>query len=300
MSLLGSIGISLASSAASSIFGSKSSKTSSSAANRSNAAGNIFLSDVKDYSSPYISLGKPAAFALQNFLGIAPDWTTADEQRLSNLIGQESSLRAQLAEYEAAMTIAGTSHATRHYAEWYGPKIAQVRSQLNEIDQLKSRKQAYDAYQDMEGEGGIENIVKDLPGYKFRLSQGLESVGNAQEARKMSLSGRALKEIERYAEGFASDEYGQHINRLFGAAGLGQNSVNTIANAGSTVLANTSGNINRDADRQISTSGDSLAGINNAIQTGYGNYRLDQILNNSNSPVNAARIAAGATAGLVY
>lgn len=68
------------------------------------------------------------------------------------------------------------------------------------------------------------------PGYQFNLSQGLSAINKSQVAKGGSLSGGALKEINDYAQGTASNEYQNFLNNLFTSAGIGQNAANQQSN----------------------------------------------------------------------
>jgi hypothetical protein len=60
------------------------------------------------------------------------------------------------------------------------------------------------------------------PGYAFRLGEGMKALERVQAARGKMLSGGAIKAGQRYAQDFASGEYGNAYNRLANIAGLGQ------------------------------------------------------------------------------
>ena len=57
-----------------------------------------------------------------------------------------------------------------------------------------------------------KEIAND-PGYKFRLAEGLKSVQNSGAAKGGGLSGAAMKALNNYASGIASDEVGNAYNR---------------------------------------------------------------------------------------
>lgn len=57
--------------------------------------------------------------------------------------------------------------------------------------------------------------IQDDPGYQFRLQQGLGAAQNSQAARGLSQSGGALKELQDYASGMASQEYNNAYNRNY-------------------------------------------------------------------------------------
>ena len=74
------------------------------------------------------------------------------------------------------------------------------------------------------------NLFQKSPGYQFRLEQGQKALEATQAARGGMLSGGAMKEMNNYSQGIASDEYGNYINQLSGLAGIGQNAANAMGN----------------------------------------------------------------------
>jgi hypothetical protein len=126
---------------------------------------------------------------------------------------------------------------------------------LNEINKLGSGTYGmYDAEGNATGTGTgsgyftqqytPEEFAKGQdPGYQFRLQQGQEATNRMANMGGGMLSGNALKGQEDYTQGLASGEFTNAFNRfqtgrtniyntLAGIAGLGQQSLNTTANAG--------------------------------------------------------------------
>lgn len=68
---------------------------------------------------------------------------------------------------------------------------------------------------------------QETPGYQFQIEQGEKGVLNNMAALGMKNSGAALKALTRFRTGLANQEYGNYMNRLAGAAGMGQSQVNT-------------------------------------------------------------------------
>jgi hypothetical protein len=95
-----------------------------------------------------------------------------------------------------------------------------------------------------------EEFAKGIdPGYQFRLQQGQEATNRAANMGGGLLSGNALKGQQDYTQGLASTEFTGAFNRfqtgrtniyntLAGIAGLGQQSLNTTANAGTAAAGN--------------------------------------------------------------
>lgn len=85
-----------------------------------------------------------------------------------------------------------------------------------------------------------EDFVKD-PGYQFRMDEGMRGVEGGAAARGGLLSGAALKAIQKYGQGFASNEFGNaysrfennktnNYNRLAGLVNSGQGATNQMSN----------------------------------------------------------------------
>ena len=104
------------------------------------------------------------------------------------------------------------------------------------------------------------------PGYQFRVSEGQKGVQNYLNRIGMKRSGRAMKEMERFGQGIASDEFGNYFNRLGMLAGFGPQGVAQSAGAGAR-LAGSPGYAG-----QYMAAGAGPAAINNAIQGGLSNY----------------------------
>jgi len=79
------------------------------------------------------------------------------------------------------------------------------------------------------------------PGYQFRLAEGEKAIDRAAGARGSRYSGATLKGLQRYAQDYASGEYGQafardadtktrRYNMLAGGVNIGQNASGTIGN----------------------------------------------------------------------
>lgn len=86
-------------------------------------------------------------------------------------------------------------------------------------------------------------MLREHPGYQFRLSEGLESIDKRAAALGRSRAGDTIQAAQRYGEGLAADEFGnyfarvsdtynQHLNQLAGVAGVGQVATGSTAAAG--------------------------------------------------------------------
>lgn len=124
------------------------------------------------------------------------------------------------------------------------------------------------------------------PGYQFRLGEGQKTIERSAAARGGLLSGGTLKDLTRYGQGFASNEYNMaynrfntdqstRYNRLSSVAGLGQTATSQIAadgtNNAQTIGNNTIGAGNANAAGMI--------GVSNSIGSGIqslGNFYQQQ------------------------
>lgn len=92
------------------------------------------------------------------------------------------------------------------------------------------------------------------PGYQFRMDQGIGALDKSAAARGRLRSGAQNKAITRYAQGVASDEFGNYTNRLAQIAGLGGGATSQSANIGIKGAQNI---------------GNALTGIGTTRQSGY-------------------------------
>ena len=82
---------------------------------------------------------------------------------------------------------------------------------------------------------------KETPGYEFRFDEGTRALDRSASARGRLQSGGYGRELIRYGQGVASQEFDKYANRLAGLAGAGQQATGATAQAGtasSTAMAN--------------------------------------------------------------
>src|SRR5262245_35074807 len=77
----------------------------------------------------------------------------------------------------------------------------------------------YEGLRRLLGPGG-EKELQQSPGYQFRLGEGLKALQKSAASRGTLLTGGTAKGLERYAQDFASNEYGNRIAQLTGLANL--------------------------------------------------------------------------------
>jgi hypothetical protein len=70
------------------------------------------------------------------------------------------------------------------------------------------------------------------PSYQFRLAEGQKALERSAAARGGLGSGRFMKDLTRFGQGTASDEYTNQWNRLAGLANVGQTSAQSLGSLG--------------------------------------------------------------------
>lgn len=77
----------------------------------------------------------------------------------------------------------------------------------------------------------VMSRLENSPAYQFRLQQGQNSIQNLLASRGGLKSGGAMKALEEFAQGTASQEFGNQVGYLQGLAGIGQNAATSMSNA---------------------------------------------------------------------
>ena len=114
------------------------------------------------------------------------------------------------------------------------------------------------------------------PGYAFRQAEGQKALERSAAARGGLYSGRAAKDLTRYTQDYASNEYNNaynrfnanqtnQYNRLASLAGVGQTANNAMANSGTNYANSVSGIYANNAANQ----GNAALSAANAMASGY-------------------------------
>jgi len=127
-------------------------------------------------------------------------------------------------------------------------------------------------------DGPASDFASEDPGYAFRLQEGQRSVDNSAAARGSTLSGGALKALQRYGQGMASQEFQNSYNRLSGVSGQGQSAAAGQGSAsmqfGAQQGANTIAGGNALAAGAIGQ-GNAWSGV---LQSGVNQYQNNQMM----------------------
>lgn len=87
-------------------------------------------------------------------------------------------------------------------------------------------------------QSSIGPSFQQSPGYQFAFDQGVSAIDRGASARGLLGSGARLRELTRYGQGMANQEYGNYQNRLAALAGIGQSATNTGASLGAQTAQN--------------------------------------------------------------
>lgn len=113
---------------------------------------------------------------------------------------------------------------------------------LKEMEKQKARRSAPGFGAGMKEFTG-ENLQNE-PGYMWRLNQGEQTVQRGQAARGGLFSGAAGKELQKYAQGFASNEYGNAFDRFNRNRAMKYDMLSGQQNVGMNAAAQTAGQLN--------------------------------------------------------
>jgi hypothetical protein len=145
----------------------------------------------------------------------------------------------------------------------YESKLAAWQTQA---DQLKVASDT--SLQGYSQADATKRALEATPGYQYRYETGLGAVGSRQAARNAMLGGGALKELTKYGQDFATNEYGNEINRLSNLAGMGERSAQALSSISVGQGAGQAGLSLGNAAANSAYYGD----INSVLQGSLGNY----------------------------
>ena len=147
------------------------------------------------------------------------------------------------------------------------------------------------------------------PGYAFRMNEGLNAVESGAAARGGLLSGAALKAVQKYGQGLASEEYGRAYGRFTADQTNSFNRLKSMVDTGtgaSTQISNAAGNFGQQAGANAIGAGNAIAagqmGQANALVSGVNgglnNYQQIQQTNRLMDLIRSPGAGTTSTAGL--
>ena len=127
--------------------------------------------------------------------------------------------------------------------------------------------------------GDTEGAMRSLqtsPGYQFRMGQGQNQLTSGLSARGGMGSGKGMAAGQRFAQGFASNEYGNRLAQLGGMSSAGLQTGQGMANLGSQFGQNQGNIMQNSANAQgaagIAGANATQSGILGGVQAGLGMY----------------------------
>ncbi len=115
------------------------------------------------------------------------------------------------------------------------------------------------------GQGPDYSPFYQSPGYQFRLDEGVKAIDRSASARGKLGSGGLQRELTRYGQGLASQEFNSYANRLSAMAGIGQ----TATQNSSSLASNAGGQIGQTILAGGTAAASGIVGSSNALSQGY-------------------------------
>jgi hypothetical protein len=110
---------------------------------------------------------------------------------------------------------------------------------------------------------------KNYTGYQTRLNEGNSSINSGYAAAGTLQSGAALKDLARFNQDYASNEFGNYMGYLGGQQQLGPGAANALAGVG-TNYANAAGNLAMQNGNNLANSAIARANNTNSMIGGIG------------------------------
>lgn len=125
----------------------------------------------------------------------------------------------------AGASVAGTISAAG--SQKNAAKAAQAQQDRVNTDAQPFLQAGKDALSRISNPNTLLSNFTTSPGYQFRLQQGLDSVGQSKAVNGLLRSGGAVKALNDYASGTASNEFGNWWNQQMGLVQTGQSGLAT-------------------------------------------------------------------------
>lgn len=284
--------------------GSKSAaKTQAAAADRATEAQREMFERQVELQEPFRQAGLSANNRLMYLLGLNPSAAGA-----TGAMTYEQARNKLLPQYTKSVTTGGMSapwqdpshvdYANALVGGWSAPQTSTTTETIDSqgleaaIRQMMAENpgQQFDtsdpAFGSLMRRFSMSDFEAD-PGYQFRMDEGMRGVEGGAAARGGLLSGAALKAIQKYGQGLASQEYGNaygrynadqtnQYNKLAGLVNSGQRSVNQLTNAAGQFGQSQANNIIGAGNAQASGIMGSTNAIVGGINSGINNWQQDR------------------------
>jgi len=194
----------------------------------------------------------------------------------------------------AAAIAAGGAYAASQKAAKGAKEAAEISARATR-EGVNWQKQQYEDYRPflMKGLSEYQRLLEDpeaykkSPGYKFRLSEGLKSIGVAGgDPNQRNLTGAQLRAITGYTQDYATSDYERALQRQAGltelagggagvAGGIGANIANTLQTG--------AGQQGRYMQNIANARAAGTLGVTNALSQGMSNYGMYNRMQNTGS-----------------
>lgn len=212
-----------------------------------------------------------------------------------------SAISADAAGDAADTQAAATDRATRLQKEMFDKQVelqAPFReaglTANNRLMQLLGLSEGGDGNGSLMQRFGADQFQAD-PGYQFRMDEGMRGVEGSAAARGGLLSGAAMKAIQKYGQGLASQEYGNaynrytsdqtnDYNRLAGIVNTGQGATNQLTNAAANYGQQAGSNMIGAGNAQAAGIVGGANALTGGINQGFNMYQQNQLMNMIRNP----------------
>lgn len=110
------------------------------------------------------------------------------------------------------------------------------------------------------------DAYRNSTGYQFRLGEGNRAITNNKAVSGLLNSGSALKDLTRFGQDFASNEFGNYLGQLTGQQGVGLSAASAQAGVANNFSAQVQGNNSTNATNQGNAAIAKANGTVNAVQ----------------------------------
>lgn len=103
------------------------------------------------------------------------------------------------------------------------------------------------------------------PGYQFRFNEGQRAVEGSAASKGMLMSGGTLKDLTRFGQGVAADDFNQQFNRTASVAAGGQQVNSTLGQLGAATASNIGNNMMQAGNARASGYAGQASAIGNGL-----------------------------------
>lgn len=116
------------------------------------------------------------------------------------------------------------------------------------------------------------------PDFQFRLNEGNKAIERSAAARGGLFSGQTGKALTRFSQDTASSEYGNYVNRLLAAMGMGSAATSSAGSAVNSTGANMANTIIGAGNSRASSYSNMANGVAASVNQGLENWMLSKYL----------------------